>query len=197
MRRSFLASALLAGVVLLAAGCAPTVHPVDFKSGAGARSGATDWRLASVEVEIPEDMPVNTNGDIRVPPSNELVWWGDPEGDRKAQVRALLTDAVSAGALDALTGTKPVIFRMKVNQFHAMTPRARATPIQLGVHSLNFDFEIVDAATSQILAAEKDVSADLRAFSGTQAILAEQQGQGQKIRIQTRVAQVVRSWLNT
>ena len=197
MMRSSLVGALLLGATLIAAGCAPRVSPIDFETGAAAQVATGDWRLASVEVKIPEKMKVNEDGNVRVPPPGELVWWGDPPGDRKAQVRALLSDAATAGAQDALTGTKPVVFRVKVNRFHALTPLARSTGIQLGVHSLNFDFEVVDAATGEVLVVEKGVNADLRAFSGTQAILAEQQGQGQKIRIQTRVAQVVRSWLTS
>ena len=46
-----------------------------------------------------------------------------------------------------------------------------------------------------VLAEEKGVNADLAAFSGTPAIEAEKRGQGQKVRIQARVSQVVRRWL--
>jgi len=197
MLKSVVMSAALVGASLVASGCAPRISPVDFEKGVAAQGAASSWNLAGVEIEISESMRVNNNGNIRVPPDSELVWWGDPPGDRKEQVRALLGDAVNAGALDALTGSQPVIFKLKVNQFHALTPLARSTSLQLGVHSLNFDFEVVDASSGETLASETGVNADLRAFSGTQAVLAEQAGQGQKIRIQTRVAQVVRSWLNS
>ncbi|MEL6792183.1 MAG: DUF6778 family protein, partial [Pseudomonadota bacterium] len=129
--------------------------------------------------------------------SSLLVWYGDPPGDRKTQVATLLADAIVAGAADALVGSRPVVFKLYVDQFHAMTPAARATNIQLGVHEMRFDFEVVDAATGDVLAREDDVNADIRAFSGTQALLAEQSGQGQKIRIQTRVSQVIRAWLTS
>ena len=192
---------IVSGGMIIAAlavsGCAPRISSTDFEAGAGAASANPGaWALQSVQVDIPESMKVNTNGDVRYPDSSELVWWGDPPGDRKAQVAALLEDAVRAGALDALTGQRGVTFKVNVNQFHAMTPRARATDLQLGVHEMQFDFSVVDAQSGEVLASEPGVNADLRAFSGSQALLAEQAGQGQKIRIQTRVAQVVRSWLS-
>ena len=90
-----------------------------------------------------------------------------------------------------------MVFKVSVDQFHAMTPVARATNLQLGVHEMRFDFAVVDASTGETLAFENDINADLRAFSGSQAVLAEQAGQGQEIRIQTRVSQVVRAWLNS
>lgn len=193
---------LLASLAVIAtmgaAACAPTISPVDFVNGAKSQSAdAANWALADIVVEIPEEMKVETDGNNRYPDPSLLVWYGDPPGDRKAQVASLLADAVVAGAVDALTGNRPVVFKLYVDQFHAMTPAARATNLQLGVHELRFDFEVVDAATGEVLAREDDVNADFRAFSGTQALLAEQSGQGQKIRIQTRVSQVVRAWLTS
>lgn len=182
----------------LISGCAPTISSTDFERGATSQSGSVGaWALADVMIDIPESMPVDNVGNVRVPPDNMLVWFGDPPGDRKAQVKALLRDAVIAGAADALSGGRPIVFRLNVDQFHALTPVARATNIQLGVHSMQFDFQVLDASTGEVLASEDNVTADLRAFSGTQATLAEQAGQGQKIRIQTRVSQVVRQWLQS
>lgn len=184
-------------ILLASSACGPRISPVDYKTPAAAQTkDYANWTLASVSVQIPEEMKVNTDGSIRYPDPDHLVWWGDPPGDRKAQVIALMSDAVTAGALDAMTGAKPVELRLKIDQFHAMTPKARATNLQLGVHEIRFDLQVVDAQTGAVLAAENDISADFRAFSGSQAVLAEQAGQGQKIRIQTRVAQVIRSWLH-
>ena len=195
-RRVFIGAAMLAAMGLAA--CAPSISSTDFVAGAGAQtSDAASWSFADAVVEVPEDMPVHTDESIRYPSANRLVWWGDPPGDRKAQVEILMTEAVRAGALDALPGSHPVVVRLDINQFHALTPRARATSIQLGVHEIQFDISILDASTGEVLASETGVNADLRAFSGTQALMAEQAGQGQKIRIQTRVAQVIRSWLTS
>ena len=148
-----------------------------------------------MSVVIPASMPVSENPNVRIPPDGYLNWWGDPPGDRKQQVRALLSEAVSSGAAPLLTGSTPVIFEIKVNQFHALTPKARATELQLGVHSMNFDFAVIDKASGARLTEENNVNADLRAYSGSYAVIAEQQGQNQKLRIQNRIADVASSWL--
>jgi hypothetical protein len=194
--QTWIRGGLLAGVVALSGCIAPTISGTDFSEGSGAsQASVASWSLADVIIEIPEGMPISEDASVRYPSPETLVWWGDPPGDRKQQVRELFADAVRAGAIDAMVGTQPVIMKIKIDQFHAMTPKARATNIQLGVHELRFDISVVDAASGKVLATEDDVNADFRAFSGAVAIEAERAGQGQKIRIQTRIAQVIRAWL--
>ena len=108
---------------------------------------------------------------------------------------SLLKQAAEAGALDVLQGNRPVDVDIIVRQFHAMTPRARSTSLQLGVHEIRFDISMADPSTGEVLASEANVSADLNAFSGSEAILADLRGETQKIRIQARVSEVIRKWL--
>lgn len=178
---------------LVIAGCAPRISSTDFVQGTGA--GAAAWSLSDVRVIVPEDMVISTDENDRYPDSDLLVWYGDPPGDRKAQVANLVTDAVKAGAIDAMSGNRQVVIEIVIDQFHAMTPAALATNLQLGVHEIQFDATVRDALTGEVIAEEQDINADLRAYSGPQAVLAEQAGQGQKIRIQTRISQVIRNWL--
>lgn len=184
--------ALFAALAL--AGCvAPPLDPSVSLKGAG--PGAASWSLNDVRVSVPDSMPVSEDPGVRYPPATTLVWWGEPEGDRKAQVAALLEESARAGAADVLTGARPVDLTLAVIQFHAMTPRALATDIQLGVHEMRFDIAVKDAATGEMLAFEADVSADMRAPSGPAALVAEQEGRGQRPQIVARVADVVRRWL--
>ena len=76
-----------------------------------------------------------------------------------------------------------------------MTPRARATNLQLGVHEIRFDISIRELSTDKVIATESDLNADLRAYSGTSAFVAEQNGQTQAVRIKARIEQVVSQWL--
>ena len=79
----------LLGAMALISGCAPTISSTDFERGAASQSGSVGaWALADVVIDIPESMPVDNVGNVRVPPDNMLVWFGDPPGDRKAQVKA-------------------------------------------------------------------------------------------------------------
>ncbi|MFN3260887.1 MAG: DUF6778 family protein [Pikeienuella sp.] len=187
----------LAGLCVAAfalAGCAvPPLDPTTELKGAG--PGVDGWSLNEVRVSIPEAMPVSEDPDIRYPSPDTLVWWGDPPGDRKAQVAALLADAAREGAAPAMTGARPVDLTISVIQFHAMTPKALATDINLGVHEMRFDLGVRDAATGEMLAFESDVSADMRAQSGPDALIAEEEGRGQKPQIHARIRAVIRRWL--
>ncbi|MEO0363569.1 MAG: DUF6778 family protein [Pseudomonadota bacterium] len=183
-------SALL-GVLALGA-CGPLISRTDFRAGAKGDGG---WRLAEVDVRVPERMVVSQVVDSHYPPIDHLVWWGDPPGDRKAQVSDLMEEATRRGASAALTGGRPVRLELTIRQFHAMTPLARATSLQAGVHEIQFDIAVRDASTGSVLAEEKAVNADLRAFSGEKAVEAEARGEDQKTRIQRRVAEVVEAWL--
>lgn len=193
----------IAATTLITSGCAigglrPTIDPVDYVIGSQvSRAQVESWALTGVNIIIPEDMEVWTDPDVRYPSKSRLVWWGDPPGDRKAQVRELMAQAVATGAVPELRGQTSVILQLDMIEFHAMTPAARASELPFGVHEIKFDVTIVDAATGQILAVEKGVNADLQAFSGTAAIQAEEVGRGQKVRIQERVAVVIKNWLRS
>ncbi len=184
-----------ASALALSACVAPRVSQTDFSKGVGqAASQVANWSLGDVQVAISNSLTVTQSPSRRYPPTTELVWYGDPPGDRKAQVETLMADAVRAGAADALVGSQPVTISLNITEFHAMTPRARATELQLGVHEIMFDISVIDSSGATI-ASETGVRADLQAFSGASAVQAEKLGQGQKIRIQSRVAQVIRAWL--
>lgn len=184
-----------ASALALSACIAPRVSDTDFTQGVGqAADQVSAWSLGDVQVGISEKLVVTQSPSRRYPPITELVWYGDPPGDRKEQVIALMSDAVRAGAADALLGSQPVTIALNITEFHAMTPRARATELQLGVHEIMFDISVTDSSGA-VVASESGVRADLQAYSGASALQAEQLGQGQKIRIQSRVAQVIRSWL--
>lgn len=184
----------LAVVVLLAGCIVPKVSGTDFVKGAGQEASA-GLRMNTMTVTIPEAMVVSNETGLRYPPSDHLVWFGDEAGDKKAQVASLLKQAAEAGALDVLQGNRPVDVDIIVRQFHAMTPRARSTSIQLGVHEIQFDISMTDPVTGEVLASEANISADLNAFSGSEAILADLRGETQKVRIQARVSEVIRKWL--
>lgn len=186
---------VVVSALTLSACVAPRVSKTDFTQGVGqAASQVAAWSLGDVQVAISNTLTVTQSPSRRYPPTTELVWYGDPPGDRMAQVKALMEDAVRAGAADALSGSKPVTISLNITQFHAMTPRARATELQLGVHEIMFDIAVTDGSGA-VIASETGVRADLQAYSGASALQAEKLGQGQKIRIQSRVAQVIRAWL--
>lgn len=191
----------IASLALVLGACAsfvPKIDETDYLLGQRySRDAVASWGLNEIDIVIPDEMVVWTDPDVRYPPKTVLNWWGDPPGDRREQVRVLLADAVQAGALDALAGAKPVNLRLVLREFHAMTPKARASELPFGVHEVKFDLAVTDVVTGTALVEEHGINADLQAFSGTSAVQAVQTGQTQKVRIQARVAYVIRSWLNS
>lgn len=195
-KRMGFAVVLFSSVVALGACIAPIKAHQDFEFGAQvtAEERAT-WRLASVKVEIPEELQVSDEPLRRYPDPDKIVWYGDGPGEVKTQVSDLVFNGVEAGAKDALLGDKPVHILVRVQQFHAMTPRARMSNLQLGVHEITFDIE-VRSADGELLVAEANVNADLDAFSGTKAYEAEARGETQRVRITRRIHEVIQNWLS-
>ena len=180
---------------LMGACVGAAVIPKDFQSGAVVQKAVVEnWTLSNVGVQNPETMNVSTDPLERYPDSGQIGWYGDGPGDVKAQVANLITESVSHGVADMLVGEEPVELVITLRQFHALTPRARLSNLQLGVHEIVFDIEVRNER-GDLIASEDGINADLRAFSGFKAYEAEVRGATQRKSIRQRVADVVRRWL--
>ncbi len=153
------------------------------------------WRLTGVRVAVPTELRVARNPD-ELFPKQEIVWWGDPDGNRRAQVAKIVEDAAKLGAI-GLPGRRNVVLEIKVALFHGVTPRARRSPVAPAWHDINFSATIRDASSGAVLAQESSLNADIIAFRGTQAQKAEREGQTQKVRVSNRIALVVHEWLES
>jgi len=185
----------IAALILLAlAGCGggdfgPT--PRTFDTGVNLPPQVVQgWTVTRIRVDVSPKLTVSTDPEVRFP-GTDLDWWEDPPGDRRAQIAELLREAV-ARAVAGLHGNTPVTVTLKVNWFHALTPVARRSG-SYGWHDINFDLTVTDAS-GKVLAAEKSIDADLKAFQGEAAKRAEANGLTQKVRIQRRVEDVLRRW---
>ncbi|ROU00202.1 hypothetical protein EAT49_12935 [Histidinibacterium lentulum] len=166
-------------------------------AGAGATPAAAapalvarDYRLTDVIVTVPGELTVSeANGYI---PAADIVWRGDPLGDRKAQIAAIIKTAFETGA-GYLDGPRPVIAEIEIRRWHSITERARYTTG--GLHNIDFLLTIRDAATGAVLEGPRMVDADLPALGGQAAIRAEQSGMGQKVRLTTHLGMIARQEL--
>lgn len=149
-------------------------------------------RINSILVNVPRSLRVSEAN--RYLPAGDIVWRGDPIGDRHAQVQAIFETAMLRGAQN-IDGAQPVDLLINVKRFHALTEKARYTTG--GVHNIVFDIALADPATGNILVPWREVRADLDAFGGQQAIKAERRGQTQKVRITDHLAEVLRQELTT
>ena len=151
---------------------------------------APSLNVARINVLVPETLEVSEAN--RFYPRGDIVWRGDPIGDRHAQVKAIF-DAAFARGTQALDGETPVELNVEVLRFHSLTEKTRYTVG--GVHSITFLLALRNAETGELLREPREVQADLDGFGGRQAILAESRGQTQKVRITDHLAEVIRQEL--
>ena len=149
------------------------------------------WRVSAVDVTVPENLSVsNVN---RVAPNADIVWHGEPEGDRRRQVGAIVEEGIARGASE-LSGPRAVTFSVTMQEFHAVTPAAVAIAPS-AVHNISYMIQVFDTRTIQPVTQPIQVQADLPAFTGAAAIVAAQEGQTQKVRIVNHLTRVTRGWL--
>ena len=160
-----------------------------------AAAQSVSWRASQIVVAVPESLTVSEANTYA--PDADIVWRGEPAGDRHAQVRALMHEAVSKGAARLSGKGRGVRIEVTVAQFHALTEKTRTTLQRSGVHNIDFSIRVTDHRTGELLAAEDNIQADLIGFTGTKAAEAEAMGQTQRVRIVNHVADVVAAWLGT
>lgn len=148
-------------------------------------------KVTSVRVTVPRSLKVSEAN--RFYPGGDIVWRGDPPGDRYAQVQKIFEDAMLKGVRSIEGGDVPVMLDVEVTRFHALTEKARYTVG--GVHALQFMMQLRDPETGAPLGEPKFVKADFKALGGAAAVRAEQAGQTQKVRITDHLATVIREEL--
>lgn len=140
----------------------------------------------AVEIIVPDTLLVSEAN--RYYPKGDIVWRGEPLGDRRAQVKAIFEDGIGRGAA-TLEGPTPVDIQVEVLRFHALTQKARYTVG--GVHSIAFSVTLKDPETGDTLVEPHIVKADLKAYGGEAALSAEAGGFTQKFRITNHLANVI------
>lgn len=149
------------------------------------------WNVVSADVNVPERLTTTENNSFA--PNADVVWHGEPLGDRKKQVAALMGQSIMRGAA-GLRGSKRVRIAVELIHFHSLTPKARARAPS-AVHNISYYAQVVDARTGKPLSERVLIEADLPALTGGAAARAVEQGQTQKVRITNHLAAVTAGWL--
>jgi hypothetical protein len=149
-----------------------------------------DYTVTAVNVVVPETLRASEAN--RYLPGGDIVWREDPIGNRHAQVRSIVQNALELGVAD-MAGPRAVELDVVLSRFHALTEKARYTVG--GVHAIQFTLQIRDAATGEIIAGPKFIKADFGALGGAAAIHAEAKGLTQKVRITNQLAYVIQQEL--
>ncbi len=152
-----------------------------------------NWTVRDVTVAVPAAL--TTSEENSYEPNFDIVWHGEPYGDRKAQVARIVDDGVTAGTR-ALRGPKPVTIGLTLVQFHALTPKTRYSLENSGVHNIKYMAQVFDAKGAPLTEPQL-IQADLIGLVGKQGDEADRKGWTQKIQIQQHLAAVTAGWLGT
>jgi hypothetical protein len=189
MRPSHHAAALIAA--LFVSGCAGQFAS-DYAAGL-APEVTRGWTVVDVRAVAYDSRTVSE--DNVLVPFADIVWHGEAEGDRRAQVAAIVAEGLGAAAAP-LRGARPVELHVAVDRFHGVTPAAiNRSPG--AVHDIVFRVAVVDRATREVLVPPMRMETDLIAYTQSAAVVARLGGRTERRRIVDHIAAVASGWLGT
>ena len=184
-RRTF----FLTGSASLLAGCAgrwTVAYPQALDPAVTRR-----WTVRQVISTVPDSLTISN--DNTYAPNADIVWHGDPYGDRREQVAAILKEAVTA-ASTPLRGPRGVAISTQLLHFHGVTPIA-TNRAPGAVHNIAFRIQVFDARTREPLTGAALIDGDLEANVGATAVTAAVAGETERKRIVEHLTRVVQGWL--
>lgn len=149
------------------------------------------YDVQGVRVSVPRDLAVSEANMFY--PIADIVWRGDPLGDRYNQVQAILEEGFARGTAAMNNGPK-VMLDVELTRFHSLTEKTRYTVG--GVHSVHFILSVRDAATGAVIEKPRKIWADVKGSGGTRAIGEEAMGRTMKVVIVEHLAEVIRQELS-
>ncbi len=153
-------------------------------------ASAPSYLVTGVNVDVPETLVVSEANTYK--PRADIVWRGDPMGDRYQQISTLVKDAMMRG-VSGVAGEQAVTLDIQVTRFHALTERTRYS--FGGTHDIHFWLTIRDAETGDIIMPARMIETELTALGGSDALAAEARGETQKVRISEHLAYLIQQEL--
>lgn len=153
---------------------------------------APRFTVAEVRVNVPRSLKVSEANTFM--PVADVVWRGEPRGDRYAQVAQIFNAGLLAGTAGMATGPTAVV-EVEVTRFHCLTEKTRFTVG--GNHAIHFTLTVRDAATGAILEGPRAIIADVKASGGAAAIAEDQAGRTQRVVVVERISEVIRRELSS
>ena len=167
------------------------LHPsASAKGSAAPVVAAPQWNVRAVEVVVPDRLHVSEANMLY--PIADIVWRGDPRGDRHAQVQAIVAEAAKR-ATAGMTKGEPVVVAIEMQRFHALTERARYTVG--GSYGLRFTLTLRDAKTGAVIDGPRKLAVGFPAAGGQKAIEQEAQGLTEKVAITQYLTEFLRAEL--
>lgn len=153
------------------------------------RPASSGYAIGGLSVDVPQALRVSEANSFY--PFADIVWRGDPPGERRTQVEALFTTA-AARAGSALHG-RPVNVGIEVVRFHGLTEKTRFTVG--GSYSISFRLTLTDPATGRLVETPRIVEASLPQAGGSHALSNERRGLTEKVLVTQFLTRVLRTEL--
>jgi hypothetical protein len=157
----------------------------------GVRVLAPLYSIADVRVAVPRSLRVSEANVFY--PMADIVWRGDPVGDRHQQIGTIFQSAAQQVAA-GMNGPRPAILQIEIVRFHGVTEKTRYTVG--GTHNMVFDLTVLDASTGAVIDGPRRIEADARAAGGQAAIAEEQAGRTQKVVVTEKLVETLRRELS-
>jgi hypothetical protein len=155
-----------------------------------ADAAASNYEVTKLWVLVPDFLIVSEANNYL--PNADIVWRGDPPGNRYKQVDDLVTTAMETGVA-GLHGPQKVEVVVQIARFHALTERARADVG--GYFGIWFYLSVRDPVTHQPIRPDVLIDATKEALGGRAAIVQELSGSTQKVIITEHLERMIRAAL--
>lgn len=149
------------------------------------------YDIRGAEVHVPRELTVSEENQIY--PWADIVWRGDPPGDRYDQIATIFDAATTELSSQMQTGAA-VILDIEVRGFHALTEKARYG--YGGNYSISFDLALRDAATGVELRPAERINIVEPAAWGQQAADNEARGLTQKVVVTRLITEAIERHLS-
>lgn len=146
--------------------------------------------VSKINVAVPYTLKVSEGNGYY--PVTDIVWRGDPIGDRRVQIREIFENAFALGTR-SMQGETPVVLDVELKRFHSITDRTRLSVG--GVHHMVFEMTVRDARTGAVILPARQIETSLKAYGGVRAVKADQRGQTQKVRVTGYLARLIQQEL--
>lgn len=157
----------------------------------GVRVLAPLYTVSDVRVSVPRSLRVSEANVFY--PMADIVWRGDPVGDRHQQIASIFQTAAEIAA-SRMNGPRPAIVQIELVRFHGVTEKTRYTVG--GTHDMVFNLTVLDASTGAVIDGPRQVRADVKAAGGQAAIAEEQAGRTQKVVVTEKLVETLRRELS-
>lgn len=154
------------------------------------RAPATRWNVRDVRVTVPDTLTVSEANLFY--PMADIVWRGEPPGDRHAQVQAIIAEAFDAATADMTQGLA-VTLDVQVLRFHSVTEKTRFTVG--GVHAIQMRVTLRDPRSGAVIDGPRHVVANIPAAGGRRALEEDRAGLTQRVVIVRNLIPIIRAEL--